>query len=142
MPTVDNRRKRGAQVIVAMLASLMFVFLSAAPAQAGSAMLSNDGVQGTISYTFGTKQIISLTFRLTDTACNSSPATGYVYVYGTNNNGYESVRWANEAGCNTTRSYSTGAFSVGFNILNIKMCVRGLNRDPEVCSSYHDNPYT
>ena len=138
-----GRNSRRLGVVVA--ATLTLVLALAQPALAGVSYIDHaGGAYARVTWTFSNKTTLSLSFTVTDTKCNSKPAVALATIHGEGFH-YRSVTFTNDAGCGTTRSYSTGAFSVGWNIIYIQICADGDGRPgglATACGSYHDNPYT
>jgi hypothetical protein len=139
-----NSRPRGGRKlaqwsVVASLLSMALVLLLGAPAQAASARVTGEGIDATLNYLFHYEAGLTLTFTLSDTKCNAHPAAATVTLYGRSGQ-FQYVDYTNSAGCGTTRTYSTDSFRADFDVINMRMCVRG-GGNP-ACTGYLDNPYT
>lgn len=135
-----KRSARRLAVVIGATLALLIPFASAA--WAGTSYISNQGGSYVrVTWNFYSRSNVSLSFAVTDTVCNAKPATGKVRLY--LDFLYETVEVTNYNGCNTTRYYNTGTFSVGEDIINLRVCADVYNDSyPETCGQYNDNPYT
>jgi hypothetical protein len=132
---------------VAVVAATVLAVLvgTAAPAMAGTTYLGHSGGSNlTLTWRFSNATNLQLVFNLRDTKCNGHSAYGEVSIYGEHGLHISTVRFTNGAGCNTTRTYDTGLYSVFEPVINIRICTDGdgVGGIAMLCGSYQDNPYT
>jgi hypothetical protein len=124
------------------LAAVAGLLLSAAPAQAGTSRVSDPGADVTVTWRFSNQTNLELSLTVRDTRCNSKPALGVVQIFFIGGSIDEVEVW-NHNGCGTSRSYSTGLYNTGGNVVYIRTCADGdSNGLTLTCGLYQDNPYT
>jgi hypothetical protein len=127
-------------VLVIALTSFGLVGFFAAPALAGTTIIGSTGVSATHSWTFNSATRMSDTIAIRDTACNAAPAyAGFeIEIYDSVYSRYVSA--TNDAGCNTSRTFSRTFTSPTARdyIIAARFCAGGV----PVCGSWQDNPHT
>ncbi|WP_413760734.1 hypothetical protein [Streptomyces sp. MMBL 11-3] len=140
-----RQRIRWTFVLLTAAMSAVMVIAMGGVAQAASGSASGTGASNSASWTWGTYSITGLSYRVSDTSCDSNDVYGYVEIYTSNSpNGEETTYRYNSSGCGTTVSYSGLSYSANFRIngLRVAACVDDAGSNTCYRSGYLDNPNT